>query len=212
MLSADMQVELAALVAGGNELLVGDGTGVDMVAQRYLAETKYRHVTIYTSHRSVRMNEGMWDVHSRWGEASACCTRLAGYRFEAVKSETWRSVRTMAPWHGTVEAVVPSSQSSCLLHSASLSALCGRTGLLRSNVWMTYIQSSLPKDLSIRLEKMASLQRSRNGLRTPSSHRGLWLCSLPVSLSPVGLSLRSPLGRRHLWSRNTRQQELRPLR
>ncbi len=50
VLSADMQVELAALVAGGNELLVGDGTGVDMVAQRYLAETKYRHVTIYTSH------------------------------------------------------------------------------------------------------------------------------------------------------------------
>jgi hypothetical protein len=109
VLSADMQVELAALVAGGNELLVGDGTGVDMVAQRYLAETKYRHVTIYTSHRSVRMNEGMWDVHSRWGEASACCTRLAGYRFEAVKSEAWRSMRTMAPWHGTAEAVVPSS-------------------------------------------------------------------------------------------------------
>lgn len=86
-LSADMQLELAALVAGRKELLVGDGAGVDMVAQRYLAETKYRHVTIYTSHRSVRMNEGMWDVHSCWGKASACCTRLAGYRFEAVKSE-----------------------------------------------------------------------------------------------------------------------------
>lgn len=119
-------------------------------------------------------------------------------------------MRTMASWHGTAEAVVPSSQSSCLLRSASPSALCGRTGLLRSNVWMTYIQSSLPKDLSIRLEKMASLQRSGNGLRTPSSHRGLWLCSLPVSLSPVGLSLRSPLGRRHLWSRNTRHARTAP--
>lgn len=97
-----MQDELAALMAEGDEILVGDGAGVERAVRRYPAEARYRHVTVFTCRQSARANEGSWDVLSFCDEAYSRSTRLGGYRFEAVKSEAMAvgADRGLMAWDG----------------------------------------------------------------------------------------------------------------
>src|SRR5262249_8857342 len=59
-----IQPRLAAIVARGHAVLVGDAPGADSSFQRSLAQVQYRNVTVFSSGASARTNIGAWPTHA----------------------------------------------------------------------------------------------------------------------------------------------------
>jgi hypothetical protein len=54
---------VAAVMAKGHHILIGDAPGVDTAVQNYLALKRYQNVTVYHSGPKCRVNSGSWVMY-----------------------------------------------------------------------------------------------------------------------------------------------------
>ncbi|SFL05150.1 hypothetical protein SAMN05216390_10916 [Lachnospiraceae bacterium KH1T2] len=65
-LTDSVKMFLYDLITNADEILVGDGTGVDWLVQKYLDNLHYKKVTVYTygGNKCCRSNVGAWEEKS----------------------------------------------------------------------------------------------------------------------------------------------------
>ncbi len=59
-LNESLRLRLDRIIAEGHEVLVGDANGADRIVQQYLADRRYRDVTVYCTGERCRNNVGVW--------------------------------------------------------------------------------------------------------------------------------------------------------
>ena len=59
-LNESLRLRLDRIMAEGHEVLVGDANGADRIVQQYLADRRYRDVTVYCTGGRCRNNVGSW--------------------------------------------------------------------------------------------------------------------------------------------------------
>lgn len=79
-LPADVLARLDEIIKKGHHVIVGDANGADKAVQKYLADNKFKNVTLFVSGDKPRNNVGSWPIQSITADS-----KTKDYQFFAAK-------------------------------------------------------------------------------------------------------------------------------
>jgi len=97
-LNEELRGRLERIIAEGHQVLVGDANGADRVVQKYFADRRYPHVTVFCAGMRCRNNVGQWPTVS----VSPPADVHAGFDFYAAKDREMaaRATHGLMLWDG----------------------------------------------------------------------------------------------------------------